>query len=53
MNNKHLAAIDKITKKKDISQLRATVTRVDNLLKDLYELIDLGEITGKRILNVA
>lgn len=53
MNNKHLSAIDKITKKKDISQLRATVTRVDNLLKDLYELIDLGEITGKRILNVA
>lgn len=53
MNNKHLSGIDKLTKKKDISQLRATVTRVDNLLKDLYELIDLGEITGKRILEVA
>lgn len=52
LNNDHLTGIDKLTKKKDISQLRATVTRVDNLLKDLYELIDLGEITGKRILNV-
>ena len=53
LNNDHLTGIDTSTKKKDISQLRATVTRVDNLLKDLYELIDLGEITGKRILNVA
>lgn len=53
LNNDHLTGIDTSTKKKDITQLRATVTRVDNLLKDLYELIDLGEITGKRILNVA